>query len=36
MTTKTLIQKVEKLEKELREIKMPKKSWGRFLLMRKF
>jgi len=29
MTTKTLIQKVEKLEKELREIKMPKKILGK-------
>jgi len=29
MTTKTLIKKVEKLEKELREIKMPKKILGK-------
>lgn len=35
MTTKTLIKKIEKLEKELKEIKMPKKILGKVFVDKK-
>jgi uncharacterized protein (UPF0335 family) len=35
MTLKTLIKKVEKLEKELKEIKMPKKVLGKIFVDKK-
>jgi hypothetical protein len=35
MTTETLIKKVEKLEKELKEIKMPKKVLGKIFVDKK-
>jgi hypothetical protein len=35
MTTETLIKKVEKLEKELKEIKMPKKILGKVFVDKK-
>jgi len=36
MTLETLIKKVEKLEKELKEIKMPKKVLGKIFVDKKF
>jgi hypothetical protein len=35
MITKTLIKKIEKLEKELKEIKMPKKVLGKIFVDKK-